>query len=112
MGDVAMTVPLIRALVQQYPDVRVTVVSRPQFKPFFEDIPCVNFHGADTTGRHKGLLGIWRLYKELKAQPIYAVADLHNVLRSKILRLLFKLNGKKTATTDKAREAKKGPHAF
>lgn len=107
MGDVAMTVPLIRALVQQYPLVRVTIVSRPLFKPFFEDIPGVTFHEADTAGKHKGLLGIWKLYKELKAQPVYAVADLHNVLRSKILTLLFKLSGKKTATTDKAREAKK-----
>ena len=107
MGDVAMTVPLVRALVQQYPDVKVTVVSRLQYKPFFEDIPHVAFHAADTTGRHKGLLGIWKLYKELKALHIYAVADLHNVLRSKILTLLFKINGKKTATTDKARDEKK-----
>ena len=107
MGDVAMTAPLIRALVQQYPQVKITVVSRALFKPFFDDIPRVAFHAADTGGKHKGLLGIWRLYRELKAHYIYAVADLHNVLRSKVLTLLFKLNGKKTATTDKARGEKK-----
>lgn len=107
MGDVAMTVPLIRALVQQYPQVKITVVSRALFKPFFEDIPRVAFHAADTNGKHKGLLGIWRLYKELKVHHIFAVADLHNVLRSKLLTLLFKLRGKKTATTNKARGEKK-----
>lgn len=106
MGDVAMTVPLIRALVQQYPHVKVTVVSRPLFKPFFDDIPRVAFHAAETNGKHKGLLGIWRLYKELRAHHVYAVADLHNVLRSKILTVLFRLIGKKTAATDKAREEK------
>ena len=38
MGDVAMTVPVLRALVLQHPDVKVTVVSRP-FSTFFDGIP-------------------------------------------------------------------------
>lgn len=107
MGDVAMTVPLLRALVVQYPEVKVTVLSKPFFKPFFEDIPRVNFYGADVNGKHKGFFGLLRLYRELKAYKIDAVADLHNVLRSKIVTTLFSLSGKKTATTDKAREEKK-----
>jgi ADP-heptose:LPS heptosyltransferase len=107
MGDVAMTVPLVRALAQQYPRVKVTVVSKPAFKSFFEEIPHVAFHGADVEGRHKGFFGLLKLYKELKAYHIYAVADLHNVLRSKIITARFRFNGKKTATTDKARDEKK-----
>jgi ADP-heptose:LPS heptosyltransferase len=107
MGDVAMTVPLLRALVLQYPEVKVTVLSRPFFKPFFDDIPRVTFFGADLNGRHKGFLGLVRLYRELKAYHIDAVADLHNVLRSKVVTTLFSLSGKPTATTDKAREEKK-----
>ena len=47
MGDVAMTVPVIRALVEQHPEVKITVVSRPFFQPFFEDISNVNFFGVD-----------------------------------------------------------------
>ena len=47
MGDVAMTVPVIRALVDQHPEVKVTVVSRPFFKPFFENLPNVSFFGID-----------------------------------------------------------------
>jgi hypothetical protein len=31
MGDVAMTVPVLRALVQQHPEVELTVISRPFF---------------------------------------------------------------------------------
>lgn len=107
MGDVAMTVPLLRALVVQYPQVKVTVLSKPFFGPFFQDIPNVTFHAADVNGRHKGFFGLLKLYRELKAFHIDAVADLHNVLRSKIITALFSLSGKATATTDKARDEKK-----
>lgn len=107
MGDVAMTVPLIRALVQQHQNVKVTVVSRPFFKPFFEEIERVNFVGVDLKKRHKGFTGIYRLYQDLKKQQFDFVADFHNVLRSKVLRTFFKLSGTKVAFTDKGRDEKK-----
>lgn len=107
MGDVAMTVPLLRALIAKYPEVKVTVLSRAFFKPFFDDIERVTFFAADVNGRHKGFLGLFRLFRELKALKVDAIADLHNVLRSKVVTKLFSLIGKPTATTDKARDEKK-----
>jgi len=107
MGDVAMTVPVLRAFVSQHPEVKITVVSRPFFKPFFDGIPNVNFFGIDLKQRHKGFFGLFRLYKDLKRLKIEAIADLHNVLRSKIIRNLFALSGKKTACVDKGRTEKK-----
>lgn len=107
MGDVAMTVPVIRAFVEQHNDVKITVVSRPFFKPFFDGIDNVNFFGVDLKKRHKGFLGLLRLYADLKQLNIDAVADLHNVLRSKVIRTLFALSGKKVAFTDKGRSDKK-----
>jgi ADP-heptose:LPS heptosyltransferase len=107
MGDVAMTVPLLRAFSFQYPDTKVTVVSKAFCEPFFSDIPNVSFFAADTNGRHKGFMGLFRLYSDIRKLRINAVADLHNVLRSKVVTLLFALSGKKTATTDKARAEKK-----
>ncbi|GGB77578.1 heptosyltransferase [Flavobacterium suaedae] len=104
MGDVAITVPVIRALISQHKNVKVTVVSRAFFKPFFNGIPRLDFFAAEPKGRHKGLLGIFKLYSELKELRIYAVADLHNVLRSKLLTKLFKMKGKPIATLDKARD--------
>ncbi|MDI1317594.1 glycosyltransferase family 9 protein [Flavobacterium sp.] len=107
MGDVAMTVPVIRAFVEQFPDVKITVVSRPFFKPFFDGIPNVDFFAIDVKERHKGFAGLLKLYADLKQLNIDAVADLHNVLRSQIIRTLFALSGKKIAATDKGRADKK-----
>lgn len=107
MGDVAMTVPVLRAFVKQYPEVKLTVISRPFFKPFFEGIPNLEFFAFDEKERHKGFLGLVRLYKDVKKLKIDAFADLHNVLRSKVVSLLFALSGKKRATVDKGRDGKK-----
>ena len=107
MGDVAMTVPVIRAFVEQNPNVKITFVSRPFFKPFFDGIPNVSFFAVDVKKRHKGFLGLLKLYSDLKKLNIDAVADLHNVLRSQIIRILFSISGKKVATTDKGRAEKK-----
>lgn len=110
MGDVAMTVPVIRAFVEQSrslgTNVKITVVSRPFFKPFFDGIPNVDFFAVDVKGRHKGFLGLLKLYSDLKKLNIDAVADLHNVLRSQVIRTLFSLGGKKVASTDKGRAEK------
>ena len=107
MGDVAMTVPVLRAFAAQYPDVKLTVVSRPFFKPFFDGIPNLDFFAIDLKERHEGFFGLIRLYKDLKKLGVDAVADLHNVLRSKIVRSLFAWSGKKIAFVDKGRAEKK-----
>ncbi|EIA09996.1 glycosyltransferase family 9 protein [Flavobacterium frigoris] len=107
MGDVAMTVPVLRALVSQHPEVKITVVSRPFFKPFFEGIPQVSFFEFDEKERHKGVAGLLRLYQDLQKLDTDAFADLHNVLRSKVIRTLFALSGKKVAAVDKGRGGKK-----
>ncbi|MGM8360827.1 glycosyltransferase family 9 protein [Flavobacterium sp. ARAG 55.4] len=107
MGDVAMTVPVLRAFVEQHPNIQITVVSRPFFKPFFDTIPNVTFFAFDEKERHKGFLGLIRLFKDLRKLKIDAFADLHNVLRSKVVRTLFALSGKKIAAVDKGRKEKK-----
>ncbi len=106
MGDVAMTVPVLCALVHQYPEARITVISRPFFKPFFEGISNVSFFTFDAKNRHKGFLGLLHLFQDLKKLKIDVFADLHNVLRSKIIRTLFAVSGIKVAFTDKGRADK------
>ena len=107
MGDVAMTVPVLRAFVKQYPDIKITVISRPFFKPFFDGISNVDFFAFDEKEKHKGFFGLVQLYKDIKKFRIDSFADLHNVLRSKIVSFFFALSGKKRATVDKGRKSKK-----
>lgn len=102
-----MTVPVIKALIEQHNDVRVTVVSRSFFKPFFNGIPRVDFFGVDVKKRHKGFVGLMRLYRDLKKLNVDYFADFHAVLRSSIISTLFKLSGVKVATLDKGRKEKK-----
>lgn len=108
MGDVAMTVPVIKAFVNQHPNVKVTFVSKGFLKPLFEDIKNVSFVTAQVNKEHKGFLGLFKLYKELKQLEPTHFADLHNVLRSKIVRSLFKLfSNISVASIDKGRKEKK-----
>lgn len=106
MGDVAMTIPVLRAFVLQNHEIKITVISRPFFKPLFEGIPNVSFFAFDEKKDHKGFFGLLRLFQDLKQFDIDAFADLHNVLRSKVIRILFALSGTKTAFVDKGRAEK------
>jgi ADP-heptose:LPS heptosyltransferase len=105
MGDVAMTVPVLRAFTQKYPDIKLTILTKAFFTPFFNNIPNVTVYAAEVGTKHKGVLGLYRLSKELRELNIDAVADLHNVLRSKIL-ICF-LFGIKAVQIDKGRTEKK-----
>jgi len=107
MGDVAMTVPIIRALIEKYPKTKITFLSKAFLKPLFEDIPNVTFYAADVTNLHKGVFGLHKLSKELKQLNITHIADLHNVLRSKILRSFLKFSTSDCAVIDKGRSEKK-----
>ena len=105
MGDVAMTVPVLRALTLKYPEVRITVLTRAFFKPFFRDLENVDVFSADLKGQHKGVFGLYKLAKALNKKPFYMVADLHNVLRSKTLKKF--ISCKRFISIDKGRKEKK-----
>ena len=108
MGDVAMAVPVIKAVLQQYPHVHITFVSNAFHAPLFDNIERCDFYPAYTKAAHKGIRGIWKLYAGLKKQQHFdTVADLHSVLRSNLLRKFFRLAGVGNAVIDKGRAAKK-----
>ncbi|MBJ6368183.1 glycosyltransferase family 9 protein [Snuella sedimenti] len=105
MGDVAMTVPVLRALTEQYPELKITVLTRTFFIPFFRDIKNVTVFPVDLKGQHKGVFGLYKLARELNKNKFYAIADLHNVLRSKLLKQFLKT--KRFVSIDKGRKEKK-----
>ncbi|WP_158975111.1 glycosyltransferase family 9 protein [Cellulophaga sp. L1A9] len=107
MGDVAMTVPVLLAFQEQYPDVKISLLTRAFFKPMFSQLQNVSIIEADLKGRHKGMIGLYRLQKELKALKVDAIADLHNVLRTNIVRQYFKTSKIPFIQIDKGRAEKK-----
>jgi ADP-heptose:LPS heptosyltransferase len=108
MGDVAMTVPVVKAVLEQNPGLQITYVSRPGFVDFFKGVSGLNYFEADFELLYNGFAGPLKLFKKLKGTAKYdAVADLHDSLRSKFLRRLFRFNGAKVAYIDKGRAEKK-----
>ena len=107
LGDVAMTVPVLHSLAVQYPEHEITLLSRAPWQPLFEGLPAnVRFVGAHLEDKHKGFLGLNRLYAELQAMRFDYVADFHNVLRSQYLSLRFRLAGMPVASICKGRAGK------
>ena len=108
LGDVAMVVPVVWALANQYPDIRITVLSKGFARTLFEDLaPNVNFMEADLNTEYHGVRGLNALYRRLVAKQFTKVADLHNVLRSDYLRMRFNLGRYRVEHIDKHRRQRK-----
>lgn len=107
MGDVAMAVHPIIALTKAYPDLKVTVLTNSFFSPLFETIPNVAVIGLDKKGKHKGILGLQKLAKEIKNIGVDAIADFHGVLRTNILKNLLHFSEILFEQIDKGRAEKK-----
>lgn len=109
IGDVAMTVPVVKALAMAYPDMRIMVVSRPFAKAFYESLAeNVEFHALNLKEpRYKGLLGMEHVYQDLRALNPDAMADLHDVLRTKYARLRMRMAGIPVSVIDKGRKGRK-----
>lgn len=110
MGDVAMAAAVMREIAEQNPNTHFVFATRSFFEPFFANIENLTVFSADFNNKHKGLKGLFLLFQEINKQySIDAIADLHYVLRSKILCLFFQLFGKrktKISHIQKDRKAK------
>lgn len=106
MGDVAMVASVLKEFQEQHSDTEIIVISRKLFEAFFENIPRVIFHTFDPKGKHRGLLGIYTLFQELKSYKAKFIADLHNNIRSRTLGFLFKMTGSTIEILDKGRKEK------
>jgi ADP-heptose:LPS heptosyltransferase len=101
MGDVAMLVPVLRCLYAQNQKIQVTLVTRKQFSPIFKEFIELQIISPDFIGKHKGLKGLYRLYRELKQIKPHRIADIHQNLRSRILGLFFRLSFTRIKVIDK-----------
>ncbi|WP_428070796.1 glycosyltransferase family 9 protein [Chryseobacterium gambrini] len=105
-GDVAMTAPVFREFLEQNPDVEIVMVSRKNFEALFTDIPNVIFKGVNLDD-YKGIFGLRRLANELiKEFHPDLIANLHDVIRTKILDKIYRRKGLKVFKINKGKEEK------
>ena len=108
MGDVMLLVPVLRSLTQTYPEVNVTLVTRPRFASFFSNIPQVKLLEADVDGAYSGFFGIRNLFKKIFRHGHYdLVVDVHDHIRTQLLKSFFWLFGTPVVTFRKGRSEKK-----
>ena len=109
LGDICMTLPVIDSFCRAYPDVELTLLTS---KPgaaitkavlHLPNLQIVAINKKD----YSGLMGANRLYKEMRAYHFDAIADLHDVLRTKWTALRFRIAGYPVAVIDKGRGEKK-----
>ncbi|MEC5172894.1 glycosyltransferase family 9 protein [Chryseobacterium nepalense] len=105
-GDVAMTAPVFREFLEQNPEVEIVMVSRSNFEALFADIPNVIFKGVNLDD-YKGFFGLNRLANELiKEFHPDLIANLHDVIRTKILDKIYSTKGFKVFKINKGKEEK------
>lgn len=109
LGDVAMTIPVLYSACLCYPRTRFVMVTRRHMTGMFVNAPAnLVVVGVDTKGEYAGLRGMHRLMQRLVAEySPSALIDLHDVLRTKAMRLLARLRGIKVASINKGRSHKR-----
>lgn len=101
-----MTMPVFREFLEQNPNVEIVMVTRSNFEALFSDLERVIFKGIDLDD-YKGFLGLRKLAKELldEFRPNY-IADLHDVIRTKILDKIYVRKGHRVFKINKGKEEK------
>lgn len=109
IGDVAMTVPVIYSACRCYPDVNFYFITRPSMTSIFVNPPKnLTLIGVDVKGEYRGIKGMRQLLSEMRKQhDIDAFVDLHDVLRTHVLRMLCRIHGIPTARINKGRGGKR-----
>jgi len=99
-----MLASVFREFAEQNPDVQLIMVSRENFRDLFNGIPNLLFKGIDVD-EYKGFLGLRKLARQLKSEfdPDY-IADLHDVIRTKVLNRIFFRHRYKVYVLDKGKE--------
>ncbi len=106
MGDVALTVPVLRGVLRHNPELEITMVSNGRFEAMFHDIERLAFYRVNLKD-YSGFGGLYKLFKELKSLNSWdAVIDLHSVMRTWVIGGFFRISGIPVFKLDKGRAEK------
>ena len=108
LGDVAMGLPVIYEACRANPDVEFLFLTRPLPARLFINKPENLRVLAVNTSEYSGLSGLRKLFKEIRRGfPFDVMLDLHDVLRTRVLRALCRLSGIPSFHIDKDRRGRK-----
>lgn len=108
IGDVAMSVPVVYSVCHSYPDIHFVFVTRRTMADIFVNAPDnLTVIGVDLKTDYVGVKGMRRLTNELsKDYNIDLFVDLHNVLRTRLMRMFWLLHGVRSVVIDKGKSHK------
>lgn len=91
IGNVAMTVPVVASLSKRYPNDRFIVAGKKKLDAMFAAMPNVTFEEVDNHLDWKGVLSLWRVWRN----EVDVMIDLQSVFRTRLLGTLMRLSGVK-----------------
>lgn len=108
LGDVAMTLPVIYGACAENPGTTFVLLTRPvPAKMFLCPPPNLKVEAVNLDG-YKGISGMKRLLEEMVSRhDIDTVVDLHDVIRTKLIRFFARMRGLQVSHIDKGRNARK-----
>lgn len=108
LGDVAMTLPVVYDACAASPDTEFLFLTRSHPSQIFVNKPENLSVLGINTDNFKGIAGMWRLAKALKSRyEVDEFIDLHDVMRTKLLRIFLRAFGVRSYTIVKDRAAKR-----
>ncbi|MDO5655400.1 MAG: glycosyltransferase family 9 protein [Flavobacteriaceae bacterium] len=106
LGDIALCVPVIHAVLEQNPDVFIDFVAPGYAHDLFPKHARLELIHFDKSGKHRGIKGLYNLLNSFDLSKYEAIADLHDVLRTNFISSLTKFKGKKVIVIDKDRKSR------
>lgn len=108
LGDVAMTIPIVYPVCVANPKVNFVLVTRKEHAGIFINKPSNLIVLGIDVSNYKGVPGLIKLAKNLHYRYKFdAMADLHDVLRTMVMRATLKCKGVAVAKIDKGHSEKK-----
>lgn len=108
IGNVAMTVPVVASLANAHANNTFVYVAQKKLGAMFDECPNVHFVEVEFQGKHAGLGGMQKLYRQIvKQYDVDCVLDLQHNWKTSFFSFLFRVRGKKVYSLNKCMREKK-----
>lgn len=108
LGDVAMTIPVVYSACISHPATKFVMLTRKHMASMFVEAPSnLTVIGIDFKSQNNPLFPIILARKIIADYKPTAWVDLHDVLRSKLMRLCARMHGLRIGRIDKGRSEKR-----